>query len=178
MSNKIKELRVKQELTQKQFSEQINIPVTTLAQYERGEREPKLATWQKLADFFSVDVPYLQGIQKFKNSSDRKEIFQSLTSKIETFESQEEYDNITKTLIDLRIDNDYDYLEKIYQQIPELFDISDSWFDFLDVRLKLKIVLSMQELLTGIIHSRKRQNNVQIDNNLNRTIDEIKKRFY
>lgn len=144
----------------------------------RYKREPKLATWQKLADFLGVDVSYLQGIQKFKNSSDRKEIFQSLTSKIETFESQKEYDDITKTLIDLRIDNDYDYLEKIYQQIPELFDISDIWFDFLDVRLKLKIVLFMQVLLIGIIHSRKHQNNIQIDNNLNRTTDEIQKRFY
>lgn len=65
MSNRIKELRVKHKLTQKQFSEQINIPVTTLAQYERGEREPKLATWQKLADFFGVDVPYLQGLNNF-----------------------------------------------------------------------------------------------------------------
>ncbi len=183
MDNKLKQLRLEHGYTIRSLAEALNknglkITPMTISRYERGEREPKLATWQKLADFFNVDVPYLQGIQKFKNSSDRKEIFQSLTSKIETFESQEEYDDINKTLIDLRIDDDYDYLEKIYQQIPELFGLSDNWFDFLDVRLKLKIVLSMQELLIGIFHSRKRQNNVQIDNNLNRTIDEIQKRFY
>lgn len=183
MDNKLKQLRLEHGYTIRSLAEALNknglkITPMTISRYERGEREPKLATWQKLADFFNVDVPYLQGIQKFKNSSDRKEIFQSLTSKIETFESQEEYDDINKTLIDSRIDDDYDYLEKIYQQIPELFGLSDNWFDFLDVRLKLKIVLSMQELLTGILHSRKRQNNVQIDNNLNRTIDEIQKRFY
>lgn len=183
MDNKLKQLRLEHGYTIRSLAEALNknglkITSMTISRYERGEREPKLATWQKLADFFNVDVPYLQGIQKFKNSSDRKEIFQSLTSKIETFESQEEYDDINKTLIDLRIDDDYDHLEKIYKQIPELFGLSDNWFDFLDVRLKLKIVLSMEELLTGIIHSRKRQNNVQIDNNLNRTIDEIRKRFY
>ncbi len=183
MDNKLKQLRLEHGYTIRSLAEALNknglkITSMTISRYERGEREPKLATWQKLADFFNVDVPYLQGIQKFKNSSDRKEMFQSLTSKIETFESQEEYDDINKTLIDLRIDDDYDYLEKIYQQIPELFGLSDNLFDFLDVRLKLKIVLCMEELLTGIFHSRKRQNNVQIDNNLNRTIDEIRKRFY
>jgi len=183
MDNKLKQLRLEHGYTIRSLAEALNknglkITSMTISRYERGEREPKLATWQKLADFFNVDVPYLQGIQKFKNSSDRKEIFQSLTSKIETFESQEEYDDINKTLIDLRIDDDYDHLEKIYQLIPDLFGLSDNWFDFLDMRLKLKIVLSMEELLTGIFHSRKRQNNVQIDNNLNRTIDEIRKRFY
>ncbi|MBZ5983624.1 helix-turn-helix transcriptional regulator [Leuconostoc gelidum subsp. gasicomitatum] len=66
MSNKIKELRIEQNLTQKQFSDQINIPVTTLAQYERGEREPKLSIWQKLADFFDVTIEYIIGYSPFK----------------------------------------------------------------------------------------------------------------
>ncbi|MDU7064139.1 MAG: helix-turn-helix transcriptional regulator, partial [Lactobacillus paragasseri] len=39
----------------------------TISQYERGKREPKLETWQKLADFFGVSVPYLQGISKVKD---------------------------------------------------------------------------------------------------------------
>ncbi len=36
----------------------------TLSQYETGKREPKLETWQALADFFNVSVPYLQGIDE------------------------------------------------------------------------------------------------------------------
>ena len=33
----------------------------TLSQYETGKRNPSLKTWQQLADFYGVSVPYLQG---------------------------------------------------------------------------------------------------------------------
>ena len=33
----------------------------TYSNYENGNTEPKLKTWQKLADFYGVSVPYLQG---------------------------------------------------------------------------------------------------------------------
>ena len=36
-----------------------------LGKYERNEREPKLKTWIKLADYFNVSVSYLQGLTGF-----------------------------------------------------------------------------------------------------------------
>lgn len=39
----------------------IGIPSNTLSRYETGKREPKLETWEKLANFWGVSVPYLQG---------------------------------------------------------------------------------------------------------------------
>lgn len=39
----------------------IGMPSNTLSQYETGKREPKLKTWEKLANFWEVSVPYLQG---------------------------------------------------------------------------------------------------------------------
>ena len=70
MDNKLKQLRLEHGYTIRSLAEALNknglkITSMTISRYERGEREPKLATWQKLADFFNVDVPYLQGIQKF-----------------------------------------------------------------------------------------------------------------
>jgi transcriptional regulator with XRE-family HTH domain len=62
MANRLKELRKEKSLTQKELSLDIDMPITTIAQYERGDREPKLATWQALADYFGVSVPYLQGL--------------------------------------------------------------------------------------------------------------------
>ena len=44
-----------------------------LSQYETGKREPKLETWQKLASFFGVSVPYLQGIDNEPSSGYSKE---------------------------------------------------------------------------------------------------------
>lgn len=63
MENRLKELRTKKHLTLKELGEQLGMPNNTLSQYETGKREPKLETWQKLADFFGVSVPYLQGIE-------------------------------------------------------------------------------------------------------------------
>lgn len=65
--NRIKELRQAKGLSLRDMSEKINMSYITISQYERGKREPKLETWQKLADFFGVSVPYLQGISKVKD---------------------------------------------------------------------------------------------------------------
>ena len=72
-NNRIKELRNKKGLSQKEFakafsefvkedSEIKSVSYATISRWERGENEPKLETWVKLADFFNVSVPYLQGI--------------------------------------------------------------------------------------------------------------------
>lgn len=70
--NRLRELRKEKKLTLKEVSSQLeqnNLKISpdALAKYERGDREPKLETWQKLADFFGVPVPYLQGISDIKD---------------------------------------------------------------------------------------------------------------
>lgn len=62
MKNRLKELRTKHKLTLEKMSSQLEIPINTLSRYERGEREPKLETWKKLAKFFDVSTAYLIGI--------------------------------------------------------------------------------------------------------------------
>lgn len=69
MKNRLKELRHEKNLTLKEVSSQLeqnNLEISpdALAKYERGDREPKLETWQKLADYFNVSVPYLQGLDQ------------------------------------------------------------------------------------------------------------------
>ena len=61
---RLKELRQKNNLTLKELGQKIGMANNTLSQYETGKREPKLETWQALADFFNVSVPYLQGIDE------------------------------------------------------------------------------------------------------------------
>lgn len=77
--NRIKELRTKKHLTLKELGEQLGMPNNTLSQYETGKREPKLETWQKLADYFNVSVPYLQGkIFKDDFSYEAQEMFKDV----------------------------------------------------------------------------------------------------
>lgn len=71
--NKLKELRLKHKNTQKDLAKYLNVSEQAIAYYEQGKREPKLETWQKLASFFGVSVPYLQGIDDKPSSGYSKE---------------------------------------------------------------------------------------------------------
>ena len=59
--NRIKQLRKNKCLTLAELGKKVQIPNNTLSQYENEKRKPKLETWQALADYFNVSVPYLQG---------------------------------------------------------------------------------------------------------------------
>ncbi len=59
--NNIKKLRENKKLTLMELSKEVQIPNNTLSQYENEKRKPKLETWQALANYFNVSVPYLQG---------------------------------------------------------------------------------------------------------------------
>ncbi|MDU7064452.1 MAG: helix-turn-helix transcriptional regulator, partial [Lactobacillus paragasseri] len=62
----------------------------TISQYERGKREPKLETWQKLADFFGVSVPYLQGyVDEYIEINDLNDKEQEAYERITDMLSQE-----------------------------------------------------------------------------------------
>lgn len=62
--NRLKELRQQNNLTLKELGKKVDIPNNSLSQYENGKRQPKLEIWQKLASFFNVSVPYIQGLDK------------------------------------------------------------------------------------------------------------------
>ena len=67
--NRLRELRKEKKLTLKEVSSQLeqnNLKISpdALAKYERGDREPRLETWEKLANFWEVSVPYLQGLDQ------------------------------------------------------------------------------------------------------------------
>lgn len=64
MKNRLKEIRQEKKLSLFDLAKKLNISQQAISLYEKGDREPKLETWQKLADYFNVSVPYLQGLDK------------------------------------------------------------------------------------------------------------------
>ena len=64
MKNRLKEIRQEKKLSQKDIAKKLNISQQAISLYEKGDRELKLETWQKLADYFNVSVPYLQGMDQ------------------------------------------------------------------------------------------------------------------
>lgn len=63
MANRIRELRAEKNISQAQLAVVIGVTANAIGKYERGDREPKLERWQKLADYFGVSIGYLQGIE-------------------------------------------------------------------------------------------------------------------
>ena len=60
-NSRLKELRLKAELSQQQLADKIGISKSSINMYERGEREPGIETLEAFADFFNVDMNYLLG---------------------------------------------------------------------------------------------------------------------
>ena len=59
--NRIKNLRIANNISQAELGNKVNASNQAISAYESGFRNPKPETWQALADFFGVSVPYLQG---------------------------------------------------------------------------------------------------------------------
>ena len=72
MKNRIKELRLKHNLTLRQLGKELDMYDSRISQYETGKRQPNIETWQKLADYFNVAVPYLQGYAEINIPNDLK----------------------------------------------------------------------------------------------------------
>lgn len=60
-SQRLKELRKANGLTQIQFAEQFNIAKGTVGMWETGKREPDFDTISRIADYFQTTVDYLLG---------------------------------------------------------------------------------------------------------------------
>ena len=104
MKNRIKELRQKNNLTLKELGQKVGMANNTLSQYETGKRHPKFEVWQKLASFFHVSVPYLQGFININIPNDLK--FESKQDAIDCIERIMKAQGISKE--DLRTEHEND----------------------------------------------------------------------
>lgn len=68
-SQRLRQLRNEQDLSQMEFSRQIGVSKSSVNMYERGEREPNLDTLARIADFFDVDLDYLHGKSDIKKKT-------------------------------------------------------------------------------------------------------------
>ena len=74
--NRIKELRLKNKLSQAELGRRTKISNQSISAYESGYREPNSNNWQALADYFNVSIPYIKGEIFYNDLSDKeKKIF-------------------------------------------------------------------------------------------------------
>lgn len=60
-ATRLKELRKEYELNQDRLAEIAEVSKSSISMYENGNRIPELETFEKLADYFNVDMDYLKG---------------------------------------------------------------------------------------------------------------------
>lgn len=64
--NRIKQLRLANKISQSELGNKVNASNQAISAYESGFRNPKPETWQALADYFNVSVPYLRGATTYE----------------------------------------------------------------------------------------------------------------
>lgn len=65
--DKLKQLRVENNFSQKSVAQKLNISNATLSQYESGVRQPSYDVLKKIADIYNVSIDYLLGRTNIKN---------------------------------------------------------------------------------------------------------------
>lgn len=65
INEKIRYLRLKNNLTSKELSKALNISESSISLYENGKREPSIKLIIKMADYFNVSTDYLLGVSDF-----------------------------------------------------------------------------------------------------------------
>ena len=70
-SIRLKELRQKHNLSQKEFAEVLNVSTGTVGNWEIGLREPDFKTLIRISSFFNVSCDYL--LDRFSSDNDKEE---------------------------------------------------------------------------------------------------------
>lgn len=127
--NRIKELRLKKKLTQKDLANEFNqyiankninirpVSYATISRWESGESQPKEEALVVLSGFFNVDIAYLHGYSK--DNSGKAEYIADLLEKAKFSDDEEMNIRIKSTLEDTFYDV-YEELGYLQNQIDEL----------------------------------------------------------
>lgn len=118
LENRLKQVRQQAGLSLAEVGKGIGLATNTISRYETGKREPKLETWQKLADFFGVTVPYLQGLEPSWNEKVTK-IRELVISKLNTFYFDKDANKLVKTLVPIEnVKNAVDEYARLAKLMP------------------------------------------------------------
>lgn len=75
LGSKIKQLRERNGIPQKDFAKRIGVSNVVLSRYESGERKPDYETLIKIADFFEVTTDFLLGRETITNNQNKESLF-------------------------------------------------------------------------------------------------------
>lgn len=74
----IKQLRLDHNYGQLELAQALNVSKSTIAMWETGKRYPSKSIYEKLANFFSVNMDYLYGRSEFKTKEEMLQHFDNV----------------------------------------------------------------------------------------------------
>ena len=155
--NKLRELRKEKGLTLNELSIELlnkvdlKIGSNALGKYERGEREPRLSTWQKLADYFQVPIPYLLGTSDSRNPESYNDMLKFVEDNLSNlYDSKTGELNKEKTIALFNSFFDNNKLTEI-QTLSKLFSGDDEkkQKEYNELILKVPDIESMYQINNG-----------------------------
>lgn len=134
MTNRIAELRTQNNESQTDIAKLLGTSRQAVSLYEKGDREPKLETWVKLANHFGVSVGYITGV-----SSDKHDFYGGTENEIK---------ELTKQWNEFADDD-----AKMFDRLLDLLvpESSNDLKDRLDIHIKQKAIVNLYILLRGAV---------------------------
>lgn len=108
----LRDLRLKQNLTQEKLADFLDVSFQTVSKWERGETYPDITMLPSIACFFKVSVDELLGVNK---AEDEKELKQLLA----------EHDNLTDEKLIFK------YIAELKEKYPADFRVQLRWMSYL-----------------------------------------------
>lgn len=101
LSKRLKELRIANDLTQRELGERVNVTKVSICCYENGTRVPTLETLIKIGEVLNVDVDYLLGYDNpVKPNGKKKRNTNMAIEEIEFIKGLREIDYLHQQIIE------------------------------------------------------------------------------
>lgn len=129
--NRIKEIRTKANMNQKEFAKIFGIAQNTLSQYETGKREADTGLLLQIADYFHVSTDYLLGKEEPTaaplpdlTAKDERDIAKKLSETLDTLENADDglmfdgepLDDETRELLRASLQNQLEMTKRLAKQ--------------------------------------------------------------
>jgi len=72
IGERIKELRIKNNMTQNDLASVVGLTATGISYWESGKANPDIKSINKLADYFNVSIDYIYGKKDISESNDEE----------------------------------------------------------------------------------------------------------
>lgn len=104
-------------LTRNEFAEKLNIPSTTLRNYETDVREPGHSFLVQISNELNVSIDYLLGITNEKERTSQHQLKESEYSHIKKYRILDAHG---KEMVDFTLDKEYERCAELKTQRPDI----------------------------------------------------------